>query len=650
MKKTRKYKIVWTVVLITALLFSGCGKMKESASSVSAESDDEEYSVEILTPTPENGTGGQENENGGVPGTDTGTAESGVPGTDTGAAESDTPGTNSGIPGTNSGTPAEGTPGTDGSTSAPGNGENSAAGGNDSTAGGGKDGSTASGAPGILPGEAAQEGEIPGEGQAPQAAEEEASSLGVVIGGGFRWSQDEETYKTLYEITYPYVGLSDRDEEKYPALAKAMRAKSDAFRQQADETEEWMQESLADFAEAGVEDFGYLYYKENLHVIRADQEAVSVLGTYESYSGGVHGMYGYTCCNFDTRTGKELSLSDVVADVSSFLPFLRAEIEKQYPDLSMMSAEYTLTEEYADDLVFSIGYENITFYFEPYLLGAYAEGAQVVGIPLAGNESIFNPRFYRVPENYAVEVPGEIRIDLAGNGNPVSVRVEYEKDYETDMLNSVTIYAGNASYKETESCADGFEVTPTLVKLGKKTFLYLEFSYMNDYAGMTVYDLTGGSVKKVGDTPYSVAKGWTEDYEMSYRAAMTDPMLTELWVHTDVLGTGRAYSFFYVGEDGMPVNYNEGYFLEHYGQDDLTLLQNLTAIAIEPNKKAAQGTEVTIPRGTKVKPYFTDNETYVEIADPDGNCYWIRGNFTEYPMTIGGVEIQEIFDGMMFAG
>ena len=55
MKKTRKYKIVWTVVLITALLFSGCGKMKESASSVSAESDDEEYSVEILTPAPENG-------------------------------------------------------------------------------------------------------------------------------------------------------------------------------------------------------------------------------------------------------------------------------------------------------------------------------------------------------------------------------------------------------------------------------------------------------------------------------------------------------------------------------------------------------------------------------------------------------------------
>ena len=123
-----------------------------------------------------------------------------------------------------------------------------------------------------------------------------------------------------------------------------------------------------------------------------------------------------------------------------------------------------------------------------------------------------------------------------------------------------------------------------------------------------------------------------------------------MWMNTDVLGTGKAYSWFYVGDDGRLVNFNEGYFLEHYGADALTLKQDLAVIAVEPNNKYGKGTEVTLKAGTRVTGYYTDNETYVEIKDPDGDNYWVGGQFAEWPLTVGGIPMDDLFDGIMYAG
>ena len=48
--------------------------------------------------------------------------------------------------------------------------------------------------------------------------------------------------------------------------------------------------------------------------------------------------------------------------------------------------------------------------------------------------------------------------------------------------------------------------------------------------------------------------------------------------------------------------------------------------------------------------YFTDNETYVELRDEDGDCYWVSGQFEEWPLTVGGIPMDDLFDGIMYAG
>ena len=68
-------------------------------------------------------------------------------------------------------------------------------------------------------------------------------------------------------------------------------------------------------------------------VARADEKLISLLYNDYSYTGGVHGSYGYTGYIFDTETGEQLTLDKLAPDLDAFKTWLTAAmVEKVNSD------------------------------------------------------------------------------------------------------------------------------------------------------------------------------------------------------------------------------------------------------------------------------------------------------------------------------
>lgn len=64
-------------------------------------------------------------------------------------------------------------------------------------------------------------------------------------------------------------------------------------------------------------------------VARADERVVSYLYTDYAYTGGVHGMYGYTGYMFDSETGEQITLDKLTYDLDGFKTWLTEKMTEK---------------------------------------------------------------------------------------------------------------------------------------------------------------------------------------------------------------------------------------------------------------------------------------------------------------------------------
>ena len=110
----------------------------------------------------------------------------------------------------------------------------------------------------------------------------------------------------------------------------------------------------------------------------APNGVTSILFFTYTYAGGAHGMSTFDCLNADlsTETPKALALADLLVSPESGLAKLSdlclRDLKKQE---ASSVADGTLTSLGKDELaVFTISPRGLTFYFDPYAVGSYAEG------------------------------------------------------------------------------------------------------------------------------------------------------------------------------------------------------------------------------------------------------------------------------------
>jgi hypothetical protein len=136
----------------------------------------------------------------------------------------------------------------------------------------------------------------------------------------------------------------------------------------------------------------------------ASETIVSLKFNVYEFTGGAHGNSFFATFTFDTAKEKLLTLDDVfVADSDPWTvigPMAEAQIKENLgadmaDDTLISQGAGTNPANYGD---FVLTEDSIIFYFEPYVVAAYAAGPQEVVIPYADIQDFLNPELFAPAE------------------------------------------------------------------------------------------------------------------------------------------------------------------------------------------------------------------------------------------------------------
>lgn len=136
--------------------------------------------------------------------------------------------------------------------------------------------------------------------------------------------------------------------------------------------------------------------QDSLSLTYASQHFLSVLHTFWSDEGGVHGNGGVENFNIDMKSGKVLEIGDVLPEdaASELAARCKAQIIAEKKERLSGDGGYDLaTDDFLkDDVIaehiatlsrWSIGAETTTITFDAYAIGSYAEGSYTCEFPTA---------------------------------------------------------------------------------------------------------------------------------------------------------------------------------------------------------------------------------------------------------------------------
>lgn len=296
------------------------------------------------------------------------------------------------------------------------------------------------------------------------------------------------------------------DKNAFKNIAKAL---SDYNKQQDAQTNRKTRKQLADEAryernerkKYGATHFGPFEDTTDIFFRRTDSLAVTFLESGYTYQGGVHGMYGVIGRNFDANTGKELHLDDVIADRKGMAEAIKTQLRFDYPTASFAESSGTLMEEMVDEQMtkgtihWTLDPWGISFYFNPYLIGSYAEGIFTTTILFSEHPTLFRQDGYhpapcwRGPDSYAVDLISGLPLRLSDSPRGDRLAV-YNMG---DKINIV--YCG-------ETLTDPIaakDFRPVFVQLADdRRYLYADYSLDGKNYQLRVYDLNGTEPTCIG--------------------------------------------------------------------------------------------------------------------------------------------------------
>ncbi|MGN1139629.1 MAG: DUF3298 domain-containing protein [Oliverpabstia sp.] len=473
---------------------------------------------------------------------------------------------------------------------------------------------------------------------------ESVKLLGVETGLMYDYYWDEEFEYYAASLEYPIMNLSETDRDIYPELENAVARLMD---ERKESRQELYSEAIQSSKEADPEYRTEYEVSEKVTVRRADTAVLSLLLDGYYYMGGAHGAPYRMGVTFDTETGEKLKLTDVVTDVEK-LPELVEEQLDIFWGLEVLYEDLDLNEffdEYIDSVQWVLDYHGITFYFNPYEIAPYASGSQSVTISFAEHPEIFNEQYLEVPACYSVELVSEMEFyyDVDGNGTLDSILVSGTEG-EYGEYQQQKIWLNDVWYEED---VESFQIEPMLMHMNNgKNYLYIGQQYPNDYWVYSIYDLSDGAIENI-DSIYS-GRHSVIDMEKEYyaRQVITDPQSFILDTRTDVLGTVSGYDSYHVGENGLPEKEHDGYFICE--EREFTMLKNLTVSTVDEEGNITGNTE--LKKGDKVVYYRTDGENWADLILADGSIARVNLEHSDWFWTINGSNLEDVFDGIMFAG
>lgn len=456
-------------------------------------------------------------------------------------------------------------------------------------------------------------------------------------------------YDSCYEeayIMYGHYNTLNLESTEYPELTKAVNSYnallSNEMQAGMDKLEEW---GLEEYREYGAEGFRGPYVLENdTFLRRADSEVLSAIENMYEYAGGAHGNKYFGSVNIDVATGEDLLLEDVIVDFSRLPGILETELKEKYPDvdywndsLYSMLMEYVAptSEDYKPLFTWTLDYEGVTFYFSDYEISSYVDGTQQITVTYSEYPEIFKQDFFvgGAEKNYVLQLPDAWRVsdvDLYGDGKTDYISVHRNYTGEGDFCDSYDVTVNGNTLTQDMYC---YDLDTYLVKSEGDYYLYVHRTMENDYQTVNVYKITDTSVESVGEFEGGVEMFTnSKEFEVSRRF--------------DLLSTYQAVAKCYVGEDGLPVEYNNTYKVLR--DMVLTSITDMTVDLIDEEGNLL-GSTYTFPAGTTYRFIATDGSSFVDVEMSDGQ----RGRFyvtPGWPTMVNGIDAEELFEMLYYAG
>gem|GEM_PF-3116766 len=497
--------------------------------------------------------------------------------------------------------------------------------------------------------------------------DESAIRLQFAVEQVIDYMTDEDEIYT-YEVQFPQIFLTtdgSYDLDEYTALSSALETLNSSMQTDMHSMDDYMLELVLDDEDAEQMQGMTVYNRCESYIRRADTRVVSIAFLCTSYVGS--GGYEYISgVSIDTMTGEEIDLEYVVKDYESISGMIADRLQEIYSDFDFGdSLEDTVLSVLKDSdsmVSYTLEPQTITFYFAPFCLGTEITGRQEISFAY-DEVSEYLSGIYTAGDTYpwAVEASAyeSMYADIDGDGASDYIYVMGLQNYDGDYV----AYDGACIYindEKTKVDITGYDIECTLIHAADDHYyLYLDTYGDNDYYYIYIYDITGGDVTAVQDgkkfvgTITSEAEYATYDEDSSryiYSTGyLTNPEYFYLSQRIGLLSVYDAVCTYRVSDGGVPEALSDS-FVTATGYE-LTTLQSVSCDTVDADGNVIS-TGDTLPSGETVVIYRTDNETYVDLSCDDGSYVRVYVEETEDGVSqcIDGVDVEELFDGMYFAG
>lgn len=358
----------------------------------------------------------------------------------------------------------------------------------------------------------------------------------------YEWYEDYP--EMLVRSEYSSVTLDESLATKYPTLAETL-SETSVMRKRTmeEEKDNLLFDATAEFMNDS-EAFSTYVSTLDVQVRRADSVAVSVLEDYYSDFGRT-----FNGLNYDTESGKLLTLSDVVTDISE-IPVIAEKIimnriGEEEPFGENAVADY-FSNTSQNDINWTLDYNGVTFYFNAGAIAPTNFGVQTVTVAFEEYPDLFIEKYTAVPDAYIVSLPvsSSFFTDITGNNRTEEIIVLGDCDTEGRFYNTLGVYYEGSFYDE-EWFA--YELDPYYVKTADGNSYIYVFSLNSEdehrETVLSVFSLKNGEVEFLGTSETGMLCKGKNIFSLP-----TDPGKLLLDTYS-----GEADFVFFAGENGVPM-------------------------------------------------------------------------------------------------
>lgn len=475
------------------------------------------------------------------------------------------------------------------------------------------------------------------------------------------WHSEDDTKWLMHaenQLIYASIPGNDAAAQKINDWSEA-EAESvwKAGEEMASEAADYIKES-AEYATDYQNDYtdSYCYNRfVTYSVMRADAQVISLESLDSSYLGGAHGNYYYEGTTFDTMTGEELKIQDIVTDMPSFRRQATKDIDKylqeNYSDGLFEDYQDTVEQiwEGEDGFNWYLNKSGIMVIFNPYAVGPYAMGSVTVPLPYSAYASYLN-QDYTTPETtsagngeLAEETVTKIRTSRLEGGAQVNYGdLNVYMDQKNEFGGGTLTMELNEQKEQTEYF-DRLCDSQILYLEDGRVFVLLVADHASDDYELFLYEVTDGKLK-LTDQQDNLFLG-----DGSVSAGGRKNGMLMLKKNVNVFGSYQCSMTYSIGDDGKLVP-DEEFFqvdIDNYPYSVLTVTRELPV--------SVNGGQTTLQTGTQIRITGTNDAGIALFETTDGKFsgeihYTEPEGDSEFYHKINGITEDQYFESIPYAG